>query len=153
MRFSFFVFLVFIASCSSKKFCSDSSYLKLVGQIDLQAGFDNDLLSLKIDSFIVVNQILVNSESSSDYSGIKIKFYKAQEGSFFYIISTKKDKKISFIDLSLDKNIELLFVIDKQEIKLKYNFEKGKYLGVSKSTIDGEINLYLIPSFERFVYY
>jgi|GEM_PF-1310745 len=135
------------------------TYLEVIWNIDFQAGFLNDSVSLIVNDMPIFDCELITSESSSAYTGVKVTCYKGENNlipKFLHIFTHSMNKVINYNSPESDS---LHFVISiktplglESTQKVSVQNTAGKYIGISKSQGDA-IVLFIRQSNQPFLYY
>jgi len=133
--------------------------LEVMWNLDFQAGFFNDTVSLKVDNTLVLDDDLIISESTSAYSGVRVTCYKGANNlipKFLHVFTSKTNKVIDYNSPESD-SIHLTISIKtpsglESSQKVSIGKTAGKYIGASKSQGDAVI-LYIRQNNHPFLYY
>ncbi len=97
-------------------------------QVSFQDGFDNDVVSLKVENCGVIrNKILKSREIG--FTGVRIEFYSNK-------ITVFENRTIIYEEkcsLNLNKDLKLHLILNNNKSKILINVNKGKYIGLSKN--------------------
>lgn len=154
-------------ACSSCSRLTTPSQLNLIPKasvevlwnIDFQAGFLNDTVNLTVNNMSIFDNSVINSESTSAYSGVKVTCYIGDKNlipKFLHIFTSKVNK---IIDYNTPESDSLDFVINiktpsglESIQKVRIGKVAGKYIGISKSQGDAVV-LYIRQNNLPFLYY
>lgn len=133
--------------------------VKVMWNIDFQAGFLSDTVSLIVNNTHVLDNILVSSESSSSFSGVKVTCYKGENNlvpKFLHIFTSNVNKVVDFSthesdSLDLIVSIKTISGLESSQ-KVSIGKQAGKYIGISKSQGHAVV-LYIRQNKRPFLYY
>ncbi len=119
-------------------------YDSLIAKVDLQKGFNNDTLYLKINGKDIFRKTVLTSHRISDYTGTGLELLFLDKKRMI-ILNGNKIVKIPITNSEI--HIEIL--MNSYSFKFYINLLKGKYIGIYKTK---DKKLELVQSERRFVY-
>ena len=157
---SFLTFSLCLTACCHKTFTGanvNGEELKILWQLDLQRGFALDTISIYIDSVTLIKDLVVQTENTTGFTGVSIKYYEGFSLSRFFHIQTLKENKVFDKKIFLNEVISFRLVVKSLggatfKGNLQVLLEKGKFIGIS-NFVEKEPMFYISQRDNNFIYY
>jgi hypothetical protein len=155
---SFLTIVVCLTACCNRKFTvTDNEELKILWQLDLQRGFALDTISIYIDSINLVKDLVVQTENTTAFTGVSIKYYEGFSLSKFFHVKTLTENKVFDKKIFFDETIEFRLIVKSFggttfKGNLQVSLKKGKFIGIS-NFVGKEPTFYINQKDDNFIYY
>lgn len=164
--FSGVICIAFLASFSCCRLSSpmrtnliSKTSLEVIWNIDFQAGFFNDAVSLTVNNIPIFDIDSITSESTSGYAGVKVTCYKGENNlipKFLHVFTPRTNEVINYNNLESD-SLHLVLKVNtpsglESTQKISIGKATGKYIGISKSQGDAVV-IYIRQNNQPFLYY
>ncbi|MES2648149.1 MAG: hypothetical protein V4717_14835 [Bacteroidota bacterium] len=136
----------FINGCFGYTFCQQINYKTsndIVATIDLQGGFDKDTISISINNTRFIHNLIVTSNSITEYTGFSLRIKKSSPGKL-RMIYKKESKPLK----EFAGNMFITLLVNGSVSEFETDLIDGKYIGITKR--NGILELIQL---ERVIYY